>query len=609
MRLGNHSISGYVQDTWKVTRKLTLDYGLRYDFQTYLKEQYGRMQSANFTAINPNVGYPGTVQYEGFGPGRCNCNFSNNSPWAFGPRVGVAYQINSKTVLRGGTGFAYGTASNNSFLSLSIADFYTFNAPGFGGNALPAGLKGGNPYATGNPYGNPTLVWPNFDPNKYPTRTVCPGTVNSTCYASQSPFISIDEDSRPPRIFQYSIGVQREITRSLVMEVSYVGNRGVWFTAPSLATNNYNTLTFDTLKAYGLDINNASDRLLLTSPIGNVLTGQLAAGVVAKGLHLPYAGFPITQTLASALVPRPQWGSTIPPFLGPPLGKTWYDSLQATVTKRYSHGLDMQGAFTWGKEQSLGSNSDSGYAGVPATTRINDVFNRDTNKQLSPLSRPLQLVISGTYTTPKMKTDGMAMKAASYALRDWQIGAVLRYQSGALLAMPDSANQLYAQLNRGGGLFGGANTYWNFAPGKGPGDVFLKDPNCHCFDPTQELVLNPAAFQDAPAGQFAATAAYYNNFRWQRQPSENMNFGRNFKMGREGKMNLQIRAEFQNIFNRHFYAAPNTGATANPNTTVTRNNPNSTLNAGFGYVNTLNGACVGCGGGPRTGLMVARFTF
>ena len=48
----------YAQDSWKVTRKLTLDYGLRYDFQTYLKEQYGRMPDASFSTLNPTVGLP-----------------------------------------------------------------------------------------------------------------------------------------------------------------------------------------------------------------------------------------------------------------------------------------------------------------------------------------------------------------------------------------------------------------------------------------------------------------------------------------------------------------------------------------------------------------------
>lgn len=603
MKLGNHSIGLFAQDTWKVTRKLTLDYGLRYDFQTYLKEQYGRMQSADFNTVNTVVGFPGTVRYEGYGPGHCNCDFSSNYPYAYGPRVAGAYQIDSKTVLRGGTALTYGTASNNSLLSLSIEDFYAFNAPGFGANALTGGLKGGNPYATGNPYGNPALVWPNFDPNKYPTRTVCPGTVNGTCYTPQSPVINIDLDSRPPRIFQFSLGVQREVSRSLLVDVSYVGNRGVWFTAPGLNTTNYNTLQLKDLATFGLDAANPADLALLTTPLGSSLTQQFTPSLVARGLaKLPYPGFPITQNLITALVPRPQWGSTISPFLGPPLGKTWYDSLQLKVRKRNSHGLDMQGSFTYGKEQSLGTNADSAYAGVPATTRINDVFNRDTNKQLSPLSQPFRIVIAGTYTTPKARGDGMAMKVISRAARDWQLGVVFQYQSGALIPIPASNNQLFAQLNRGGGFFSGTSTYYNFAPGKETNDAFLVDPNCHCFDPAQQLVLNKDAWVDVPAGQWSSAAGYYNSYRWQRQPSENMNFGRNFRLGREGKMNLQVRAEFQNIFNRRFYGV---ASNTNPATVTARTNPNSTLSTGFGFVNAVNGA----GARPRTGLMVARFTF
>jgi hypothetical protein len=612
MRLGNHSISGFAQDTWKVTRRLTLDYGLRYDFQTYLKEQYGRMQSADFDRINKTVNYPGTVRYEGHQPGQCQCNFSRNYPYAFGPRVGVAYQIDSKTVLRGGTAFSYGTASNNSFLSLSIADFYTINAPGFGQNALPEGLQAGNPYRVGNPYGNPPFTFPNFDPDKYPTRTVCPGTLNATCFAPQSPFIEIDRDARPPRIFQYSISLQREIMKDLVVEASYVGNRGVWFTAPALSTHSYNTLTFDTLRQYGLDINSAADRTLLTTPMGNQFTGALNATMVQRGFQRPYQGFPITQNLTTGLVPRPHWGSTIPPFLGPPLGKTWYDSLQVQMTKRYSHGLDLQANLTYGRELSLGANADSAYAGVPATTRINDVFNRDTNKQLSPLSRPFAFVVSGNYTTPGFAAESFTMKMASHVVRDWTVGLVFRYQSGALFAVPNSNASLFAQLNRGGGLFSGGDTYYNFAPGKGPGDAFLKDPNCGCFDPQKDLVLDAAAWQDAPAGQFATTAAYYNQYRWQRQPQENMSIGRNFRIGKESRMNLNVRAEFQNIFNRHFYSTPTSG---NPNTVVQSNNPlypvppgqtgTGALSQGFGYSNWVNGA----GSQPRTGLLVGRFTF
>lgn len=600
MRLGNHALGFYAQDTWKVTRKLTLDYGIRYDFQTYLKEQYGRMQNADFNTINTLVNRPGVVKYEG----NCNCNFSNNYPYAFGPRLGVAYQLDSKTVLRGGLALSYGTASNNSQLSLSILDFYTFNAPGFGQNALTGGLSGGNPYRPGNPYGNTPIVFPDFNPNKFPVRTVCAGTASAVCYTPTSPFISQDDDSRPPRIFQYDISLQREVARNLVVEAAYVGNRGAWFTAPALNTTNYNMLKTTDLAQYGLDINNQADRTLLTSPIGNVNTQQLAPGVIQKGLGLPYAGFPLGNNLITALVPRPQWGATIPPFLGPPLGRTWYDSLQLKVTKRYSHGLDLQANYTYSKELSLGANSDTGYLGVPATTRINDVHNRDQNKQFSPLSQPHRFVVSGSYTTPRMPGDSTAARVASYALRDWQIGLVLQYQSGRLIEVPTSNNQLFQQLNIGGGLFGGGGTYYNFASGFDRSSYTTVDPNDvgKTMDPTRALIANRNAWVDAPAGQYATTAAYYNNYRWQRQPSESFNFGRNFRMGKDGRMNLNVRAEFQNILNRHFY---NPAALGNPNTLTANNNPGGALSAGFGFVNTLNGA----GSRPRTGMLVARFTF
>ncbi len=69
-------------------------------------------------------------------------------------------------------------------------------------------------------------------------------------------------------------------------------------------------------------------------------------------------------------------------------------------------------------------------------------------------------------------------------------------------------------------------------------------------------MLNTGAWVDAPAGQWSTSAPFYNDFRWQRQPSENMNFGRNFRFGSDGRFNLFVRAEFTNIFNRTFLAPP-----------------------------------------------------
>ena len=131
--LGSHSLAFYMQDSWKITPKLTLDYGLRYDFQTYLKEEYGRW--ANFSPTTPNPGIISTATgqpllgatiFEGSGPGHCNCDYANNYPYAFGPRLGLAYQIAPKTVLRAGIGISYGRTPELGYLDNTLSSFVNY---------------------------------------------------------------------------------------------------------------------------------------------------------------------------------------------------------------------------------------------------------------------------------------------------------------------------------------------------------------------------------------------------------------------------------------------------------------------------------------------------
>ena len=579
-KLGNHSMGFYAQDTWKVTRKLTLDLGLRYDFQTYLREQYNRMQEISWSTPNPTVGgLLGSGIYEGSGGGaHCNCAFSHNYPFAFGPRLGAAYQINSKTVMRAGAGVMYGTTQTPQGLSYGVADYYTFNALGYGITPLPNGLQGGNPA--------PNLTFPDFSAGKYPVSAggfLPPGNPN----------IYFAPEARPPRILQWSFGFQREVQKDIVMELTYVGNREVWGAAPFLDQISSNSLTPAILAAHGLSLSNPNDLKLLTTPIGS-------PAAAARGFGAAYPGMPPNTTVAQTLRPAPQFTSPGAVDLGPPIGKTWYDSLQFKATKRFSHGLSVQGSFVWSKGLVLGTGAEAGnittLSGIPV---YNDIYNYGINKQLNQLVRPDAAVISGTYITPKFVANSTAFKAVSQVLRDWQLGWVLRYQNGALIQTPYSSNQLNLQLLRA------SPTFWNYVSGQNPLGV---DPNSKSFNPQTTLVLNKSAWTDAPAGTFGVSAPFYDNYRWQRQPAESMSFGRNFRLGHEGKYTLFVRAEFQNIFNRLFLSMPLTGTaspvlSANPLTPAT--SAGGVYTGGYGYIATVGGA----GAVPRSGQIVARFVF
>ncbi len=109
-REGHQQWGLFIQDSWKVTRKLTLNYGLRWDYATPEHEQYGRLGQLDPTAPNANAdGELGATQYAS----TCHCPFYKSAyPYAVGPRLGVAYQITPKTVFRGGWGFNYQFVGN-----------------------------------------------------------------------------------------------------------------------------------------------------------------------------------------------------------------------------------------------------------------------------------------------------------------------------------------------------------------------------------------------------------------------------------------------------------------------------------------------------------------
>jgi hypothetical protein len=401
--------------------------------------------------------------------------------------------------------------------------------------------------------------WPNFDPGQFPKQ----GSLTS-------PNVFYDQNAgRPARQWQWSIGLQRELMRDLVVEASYVANRGVWWNSPGLI--NVNALTPSMLQQYGLNIDNAADRALLAGRTD-------AANAIARGFGAPYTGFPTSSPLAQALRPYPQFGNLTTWWS--PLGKTWYDSLQVKTTKRVSHGLQLTSVFTWQKQIAMGSPNVPNVGGTGGS--VNDVFNRDQNKYLSQYDQPFLFNVAATYTVPKFNMNPIL----SWAARDWTIGTFLAYSSGLPILAPASNNALTASLFRG--------TFANRVPGE---PLFTQDLNCHCFDPNKEFVLNPKAWTDPAAGQWGTSAAYYSDYRMQRRPQESIALGRTFRF-KEG-MNFNIRAEFSNVFNRTQMGNP-----TSTNAAATQTRLNGQPNAGFGWINTTSVAAP-----PRSGTIVARFQF
>ena len=544
------SMAIYLQDTWKVTRKLTLDYGIRWDRQTAPEEAFYRSSMFAPSIPNPTAGgLMGATIYEGYGTGKCNCQFTTVYPYAIGPRLGIAYQFAPKMVMRLGWGISYGNTPDGAGPTPVGVGWnpLSFSSTSFG---QPAVLFG-----AGLPYTTNDIFAINMSPGIRPQA----GQINN-------PPTYMDRNAgRPPRINQWNIAVQRELTPNISGEVAYVGNHGVWLQSSSYW--DLNALTPARIAAAGLNLNNAADRTLLTSPLNS-------ATAAARGFATaPYAGFPMTLTVAQSLRPYPQFGSLVESWA--PLGDTWYDALQAKLTKRTSYGLAVTVAYTKSKTLDVEAENYNG-GGV-----INDEYNRRNLKALSSSDLPQVFVVAFNYVIPKFTSS----KAVRAVLGGWSLSGTMQYQNGGLIATPGSQNNLSTLLFR--------STLMNRVPGV---DLYTQDPNSH-VDPNKVFLYNPAAWSDAPAGQWGFGAPYYSDFRSRRMPGENAALGRIFHIWE--KMNLEIRGEFFNIFNR--ISVPGASASNPLQTQVV--SAAGVPQSGFGYMNATSGT------GGRNGQVVARFVF
>jgi hypothetical protein len=341
-------ISPYVQDDWKISRKVTLNLGLRYDFFPTYREANNVLSFFNPNITNA-VGTAGVLEFAGNGAGTCNCSTPvNNYKKQFGPRVGLAYQAFPKTVFRASWGVMY--THGNAVAGSSVSQNGT-GILGFQASPKTSSTNGVAEYELDQPY-----------PAYTPPAGVASGPDYAVGYSTISPYTSSPQSvtygdpyygGRAPQYIDYNFGFQQQVTQNLVLSVAYVGSQG-HFESPDSST------------ARGEFINQLSPQyLFLGSILGTDvenLTSAQQATLAAAGVAIP-ANFSPKQTVAQALAPFPNY-KTITDAYGN-VANSNYNSLQVTVSERAFKGLNFMFSYIWSKAIDDGGTYRSGYE-IPA---------------------------------------------------------------------------------------------------------------------------------------------------------------------------------------------------------------------------------------------------
>jgi len=367
--------AGFIQDDWRLTSRLTLNLGVRWDYESPLSERYDRQNRGfDFNAKSP-LQVPG-LDLRG---GLLFTDKDHRLPFQrdlnnVQPRVGVAYRLFGATVLRGGFGLTYmpsfDTGGN---LGFSTSTAYVASTDG----GLTPANRLSNPYPTG-------IIQP-------PGRSLGLATL-----LGQN--ISAGWFGREiPNAWQFSVSLQQQLPFRMVLDVSYAGNR----TRDFGTSKNMNFVPVQYL-ALGSD---------LLTQVPNPLAGMLP-GSAYNGPTVP------KQQL---LRPYPHFGNvTISQW---PYGRTSYNALEASLEKRLSAGLHFRTSYTWCKPMS-------------ATGYLNDQdpLERPARAQAS---QPNHLfVVSGGYALPFFSR---SRGATRYALGGWQTNFILRAMTGTLVSAPGGA--------------------------------------------------------------------------------------------------------------------------------------------------------------------------
>ena len=486
----------YFQDSWRVNPKLTVNYGIRNDVYVNQGEGYDRIGAFNPTTPNPEAGgRPGAMWFWGEGQGRNG--FTRVAETIFnnwGPRLGFAYSMDDKTVIRASGALMYAplTGAMTSGFNTPNAGFaYRFHS-----NSLDAGLT-------------PAYNWEDGFPDILPDLpTLDPAVENGN-----NAFNVNRDDWKPGQTVTVNFGIERDLGSGIALRANYIGKFS------------HNLASQDAVRLNQLDPSLLSLGPLLSADINS----QQA---MDAGIPLPYEGFtgPVSQALRA-----------FPQFLdiaqrAAPTTDLKYNSLQLVLQKRYGHGLSFMLGYTIskavGNETFLQQGHSFSQSQHTSQRHLQHVFNDD---------RPQNVTLSWMYDLPfgAGKRWGADAGMANKLIGGWTVGAIHNYFSGVPIKVTSRVRYP-----------GGFGAIWpdqvEGVPrrtGVGCGDY---DPN----DPSRNRYLNIDAFTNAQPFSFGDTrtlpatrsCSYLN---------ENITLQKDTYLS-EG-VYVRFGADFFNIFNRHIW--------------------------------------------------------
>jgi hypothetical protein len=421
-------ISPYIQDDWKVNSRLTLNLGLRWDYYPTYREQFDRLSFLDPNATNPITGNKGAIAFAGHTAtsGSCNCRTNVNDFYKnLGPRLGFAFQSDPKTVWRGSWGVMYthGNGVGGSAISRNGTGTLGFSAipkPTYNNavNFLPSQqLDAGFPA-----FAQPPSLVAGYGVG-FSTALANPSTTPQTA-SYGDPYLG----GRAPQYIGWSFGMQRALTDSITLTMSYVGSQGHF-------------LITDGGNGRGFWINQLDPKYLsLGALLSNKATPATIASVAAAGVtpQNGYASFDPNQTISTLLKPFPQY-SVSDSYSN--IANANYHGLQISVMKRYTKGLTFMANYTWSRAIDNGGTFRSGYD-IPAQYAGDGKFHKadSIERTVSTSNQPQHVVLTGVYDLPFGKGSLGGGNAFSRALlSNFKFSSIIQMFSGSPLAITASS--------------------------------------------------------------------------------------------------------------------------------------------------------------------------